>query len=80
MTLSAEILQHAREAGVSARKHARGMDACPMYAMGAMGSEWRAAWTEGWERENAEHLRRFPHLAPAVKKGSTTPVRKGRRK
>lgn len=47
-------LDHARAAGRMARENGRGLDTCPLYAMGEMGRTWQAAWKSGWEAKNAE--------------------------
>lgn len=55
-------LEHARQAGENARAAGRGIDTCPLYAMGEDGRRWQAAWRQGWNARDAE-------MAKAVKRG-----------
>ena len=47
-------LDHARSAGSMARERGRGIDTCPLYAMGQMGWVWQRAWMAGWKAKDAE--------------------------
>lgn len=69
-------LDHAREAGSRARKNGRGIDTCPLYAMGDIGMQWRQAWMSGWNKAEAEFRRLHP-LPIEPKRTKTTPIRKG---
>jgi len=72
-------LEHAREAGALARQNGRGIDTCPLYAMGEMGWTLQRAWLSGWNKAEAEFRRLHPETIEPTKT-KTAPIRKGRRR
>lgn len=71
-------LANAFAAGRYAHENARGLDACPMFAMGQQGAEWRAEWVRGWHAADRDsgYLRTRSSTKPEP--GRAAPVRSGK--
>lgn len=70
-------IRQAYEAGRSAHANARGLDSCPIFALGQLGQPWRDAWHRGWnDADAASGYLRSPRQTPET--GSAVPIRKGR--
>lgn len=72
-------LEHAHAAGFCARQAGRGVETCPLYAMGEIGWTWQRAWLSGWNKAEAAYRRLHPETIEP-RKTKTTPIRKGRRR
>lgn len=74
-------LANAYEAGGYAYENARGLDACPMFAMGERGTRLRERWARGWHDADARNdYKRTRTATKPAEPGRAQPIRSGRRR